>query len=119
MDFIFDTYAIMEIIQGNRNYMPYLENKIIINNFIFAEICYILTRDNYPDAGRYLDKYEKFIMSINPKLIKEAMKFRYKNKSKNMSIPDCVSYFQAKELGIKFLTGNKQFENLENVEFVK
>ena len=119
MDFVFDTYAIIEIIQGNKNYLSYLNNKIIINDFIFAEICYILIRDNYPNSDKYLDRYEKFIAGINPKLIKEAMKFKYKNKSKNISIPDCISYFQSRELGIKFLTGDKQFENLENVEFVK
>ncbi len=32
---------------------------------------------------------------------------------------DCISYFQAKDLGIKFLTGNKKFENLDDVEFAK
>ncbi|MEX2016862.1 MAG: PIN domain-containing protein [Candidatus Pacearchaeota archaeon] len=119
MDFVFDTYALIEIIKGNKNYTSYLNSRIIINNFIFAELCYILVRDSYPNADKYLDKYEKFIVSINPKTIKEAMKFRYKNKNKNMSIPDCISYFQSKELDINFLTGDKQFENLENVQFVK
>ena len=47
------------------------------------------------------------------------MEFRYKNKKKKLSMTDCISYFQAKELGIKFLTGDKEFQNLENVEFVK
>jgi uncharacterized protein len=47
------------------------------------------------------------------------MKFRYKNRKKNLSVPDCISYLQAKSLGIKFLTGDKKFENMENVEFVK
>ena len=47
------------------------------------------------------------------------MKFRYNNKKKEMSMTDCISYFMAKELGIKFLTGDKEFENLENVEFAK
>ena len=119
MDFVFDTYAIIEIIKGNKNYLPYLDNRVIINNFIFAEICYVFIRDNYLNAGKYLGRYEKFIVNLTPKLIKEAMKFRYKNKGKNLSVPDCVSYFQARELGIKFLTGDNQFENLEGVEFIK
>ena len=38
--FVFDTYAIIEIIQGNKNYGAYLDSKIIINDFIFAELCY-------------------------------------------------------------------------------
>jgi len=41
------------------------------------------------------------------------------NKNKNISITDCISYIQSKELGIKFLTGDNEFEYMENVEFVK
>ena len=59
MDFVFDTYAIIEIIKGNKNYMSYLNEGIIINSFIFAELCYILTRDGYPNSDKYLDRYEK------------------------------------------------------------
>lgn len=117
--FVFDTYAITEIIEGNENYENYTNKQIIINNFIYAELCYILIRENYPEKEKYLKKYEPFIASLSPKIIKEAMEFRYKNKRKNLSTPDCISYFQAKELGIKFLTGDKEFENLEDVEFVK
>jgi predicted nucleic acid-binding protein len=32
---------------------------------------------------------------------------------------DCISYALANRLGIKFLTGDMQFEGLPNVEFVK
>ncbi len=117
--YLFDTYAIIEIIKGNLNYKIYLDEEIIINNFIFAELCYILLREKYPNANIYLDKHSKFIVSVKPALIKEAMLFRFENKSKNLSITDCISYFMAKELGIKFLTGDKEFEKLENVEFVK
>ena len=46
------------------------------------------------------------------------MKFRYENKHKKMSMTDCISYIQAKKLGIKFLTGDKEFKNKENVEHV-
>lgn len=117
--FIFDTYAISEIIKGNKNYLPYIDKKIIINNFIFAEVCYFLVREKYNNSDKYCDKYSKFIVSVKPSLIKEAMEFRYKNKGKNLSMADCISYLMSKDLGIKFLTGDKEFENLDNIEFVK
>lgn len=119
MDFLFDTYAIIEIINGNPNYSCYINERIIINNFIFAEFCYILIREKCPYIDKYLGHYSKYIISINPQIIEEAMKFRYKNKKKNLSIPDCISYIMAKNLGIKFLTGDKEFKDMENVEFVK
>ena len=117
--FLFDTYAIIEIIKGNFNYEPYIDKKIIINNFIFAELCYNLIKGNYPNADYFIDKHVRYIVSVKSSIIKEAMKFRYKNKKKKLSMTDCISYFMAQDLGIKFLTGDKEFEGLDNVEFVK
>lgn len=117
--FIYDTYAIIEIIEGNKNYEDYLDKEIIINDFIFAELSYVLIRDNYANTEKYLKRYMKYILHVDPETIKEAMEFRYENKEKNMSMTDCISYFMAKKLGIKFLTGDKEFEDLERVEFAK
>lgn len=117
--FVYDTYAIIEIIEGNEKYKEFLDKKIIINSFIFAELCYILIRKKYPNASNCLDKYKEFIVSIDPDLIKEAMIFKYENKKNRLSMTDCISYIMAKELGIKFLTGDKEFEDLDCVELVK
>jgi predicted nucleic acid-binding protein len=117
--FLYDTYAIIEIIEGNENYEGYLDKRIIINDFIFAELSYVLIREGYPDSDKYIQKYMKYVIHVSPDLIKKAMEFRYKNKEKGMSVTDCISYFQARKLGIRFLTGDKEFEDLDNVEFVK
>jgi len=117
--FLFDTYAILEIIEGNANYKDYVDKEIIINDFIFSELCFILIRNKYPNPERYLEKYSKQIVHAKPDVIKEAMNFRYNNKQRNLSSTDCISYFMAKDLGIKFLTGDKEFSNFENVEFIK
>ncbi|MCF7910147.1 PIN domain-containing protein [Candidatus Pacearchaeota archaeon] len=119
MEFVFDTYALIEIIRGNKNYLPYLEHKMIINNFIFAEICYVFFRNNFPNPEKILSKYTKYLVSIKPDVIRDAMEFRLKNKKKKLSMTDCISYFMARDLGIKFLTGDKEFEDFEGVEFVK
>ena len=117
--FVYDTYAIIEIIKGNEKFRDYLYKKIIINNFIFAELCYVLTRIGYPNAEKYLDRYSRFIIHVDPNIIKKAMSFRFENRKKNMSMIDCISYLMAKELGLKFLTGDKEFAGLEGVEFVR
>ena len=117
--FVFDTYAIIEIIKGNRNYVPYLDSEIVINNFIFAELCYNLLRDNDIHADEYMNKYSSFINSVNSEWIEEAMKFRLKWKKRKVSIADCIGYIMAKKLGVKFLTGDKEFYGVENVEFVR
>jgi len=118
-EYIFDTYAIIEIIEGNQSYEKFIDDEILINEFIFAELCYNLIKFDYPKKDYYLEKYKSFITNIDSEVIRKAMEFRYANKKKKMSMTDCVSYFQAKKLEIKFLTGDKEFENLDNVEFVK
>ena len=118
--FLFDTYAIIEVIKGNSNYKDYTTAKIIINKFILTELRYLLI-SNYgvEIASKYIDDYMKFVKDFDVEIIKKAMSFRHKNKDKRLSMTDCISYFQARELEIKFLTGDKQFESLEGVEFVK
>jgi len=118
-DYVFDTYALMEIIEGSDSYSPYLDSSFIINNFIFAELCYNLFRDKDKNAKEHITKYAKYINSVKPEWIEEAMEFRLKWKDRKVSITDCIGYIMAKNLGIKFLTGDKEFENMENVEFIK
>lgn len=117
--FLFDTYAIMEIIDGGKNYESYLDSRIIINDFIFAELCYKLLRENKNGANYYLSRYKDFIVHVDSEVIQEAMNFRVKHKKKKLSMTDCIGYIMAKKLGIKFLTGDKEFEKWDNVEFVK
>ena len=118
-DYLFDTYAIMEIIEGNEKYICYLDSDFVINNFIFSELCYNLHKDKDKSARLHLDKYSQHIASVKPEWIEEAMRFRLKWKDRGVSITDCVGYVMASKLGVKFLTGDKEFEKMDNVEFVK
>ncbi len=51
--------------------------------------------------------------------IEMASRLKLQYKRRNLSMTDCIGYTIAKNLGIKFLTGDKEFQDLENVEFVK
>ena|SRR3989338_11044389 len=118
--FVFDTYALLEVIAGNPSYTKYLNSEIVINDFIFAELCYKIIRESgIEKANFYVDKYAPFMKELDAKTIKEAMLFRVQYKKKNLSPADCISYIMALRLNLKFLTGDMQFENMENVEFVK
>lgn len=70
-------------------------------------------------ADRLYDELVKFAVNVNDYTIKSANEFRASNKSKKLSYVDCIGYMTAKLRGIKFLTGDKEFADLENVEFVK
>ena len=118
--FVFDTYALLEVISGNPNYEKYLNSEVIINDFIFAELYYKLIREfDIEKSNFYSEKYANFIVELNVETIKKAMLFRARNKKKNFSATDWIGYALALKLSIRFLTGDKSFEGLENVEFVK
>lgn len=117
--FVFDTYALIEIIGGNKKYIPYLSSGIVINNFILAELCYNLLKEHGVEkSGAYVDKYALFAVRVDTAIIKEAMAFRFSLKKRKVSMIDCIGYIQAKKLGIKFLTGDKEFKDMDNIEFV-
>ena len=118
--FVFDTYAILEIIAGNENYSKYINSEISINDFVFAELCYKLINEmGLNSAKHYIDKYAPFIIQLDSEIIQEAMLFRTQHKKQNYSATDCINYIMALRLNMKLLTGDKGFENMENVEYAK
>ena len=70
-------------------------------------------------ADEWKNKLEKCILSFDTDVVVKAMQFKFENKTKNFSFIDCVGYILAKENNLTFLTGDKEFESLKNVEFVK
>lgn len=119
--FFFDTYAFYEIIEGNENYRAYAKNVAIVTTKLnLMELHYgLLIQYGKKGAERYFDGLSKFAIEISDEMIKKANEFRASLKKKNLSYVDCVGYVIAKSRNIKFLTGDKEFEGLDNVEFVK
>ncbi len=119
--FFFDTYALYEIYEGNENYKPYaFDVAIVTTRLNLMELHYvILLKKGKEIADSIYNQLAKFAIAIDDDIIKEANKFRALNKNKKMSYVDCIGYTLAKFNGIKFLTGDKEFADLDNVEFVK
>ena len=116
----FDSYALMEIIKGNENYKKYLKEIPITTKLNLMEVYYYLLREeNEQKAEFYYNFYLSSCISIPDNVIKKAMKFKLKFKNRRLSYADCIGYVFALELGLKFLTGDKEFKDLINVEFVK
>lgn len=116
--FFFDTYAFFEIIRGNPKYKPYTECQGITTIFNLAELNYNLKKEKDKKiADYYTDRYSAFIAEVSIDDIKNAMDL--KTTYRDLSIPDAVGYTVAKKYNVKFLTGDKDFEVMENVEFVR
>ena len=119
--FFFDTYAFFEIMEKNPNYLRYCKNvAIVTTKWNLMELHYGLLREYNRDvANYYYDLLVEFAMPVDDLIIKKANEFRLEFKKRELSYVDCLGYTIAKVRGIKFLTGDKQFQDLENVEFVK
>lgn len=118
--FFFDSYALIEVYQGNPNYEKYKKAKVITSYFHVYETYYSLIRNGHNEDE--INDFFIFLQSccINLKFswIKESVKFRRQYKESELSYADCLGYIIAKEMRIKFLTGDKEFKNIENVEFI-
>ena len=118
--YFFDTYAIVETLKGNSSYEKFKGSQAIISAFNLAELHLHLTRIfGVQVANVSLEEYSNCVAGFEINDFIEATDFKIKNAKKNFSIPDSIGYSMSKRLGIKFLTGDKSFQNLENVEFVK
>lgn len=115
--FFFDTYAFFEIIRGNPGYAPYENAHALTTQFNIAEFNYALQRDQKPYAEKATRERAKSVVEVTLDDIIEAMTLRVQHKK--LSIPDAIGYIVACRLGVKFLTGDQEFEHMENVEFVK
>jgi len=68
-------------------------------------------------SDNYTKQYYDFAVEVTLEDIKNAMNLKTKNRS--LSIPDAIGYIVAKRHNAKFLTGDEDFRDMENVELVK
>lgn len=118
--FFFDTYALFEITFGNPNYANYSDVEVTTTKLNLFELYHGYLKSDQEDLGRiFLEKYYPFVVDFDEEVIKAAAKMKKEFAKRSLSMADCIGYCMAKSLGVKFLTGDKEFENLDNVEFVK
>ncbi len=116
--YFFDTYALIEILEGNSKYEKYFDCGIITTIFNLAELNYNLKKQMTKEkADLYTEDYKDFIIEVEFTDIIKAMDL--KMKYKNLSIPDAIGYIIAKKNNVKFLTGDEDFQDFDNVEFIK
>jgi predicted nucleic acid-binding protein len=119
--FFVDSYAIIDYLKGNKNFEKYFEeNEAITTRLNLMEVYYSALRDATEElAEEYFNSFLGKCTALEDETIKNAMKFKLKEKAKKISYVDAIGYQIALEKNIKFLTGDKQFKEMKNVEFVK
>ncbi len=116
----FDSYALYEIIEGNENYKQYTRNTAIVTTKLnLMELHYGLLRQyGKNQADRCYDELVRYTVDIGDDIIKMANEFRASLRKRNLSYVDCIGYIIARAMSINFLTGDMQFRDIDNVEYV-
>lgn len=116
--YFFDTYAFFEIIKGNSSYKRFEDVYAITTIFNLAELNYGLKKEKGKEiADKYTKKYWIFLVNVSLEDLEKAMDLKIRKK--NLSIPDAIGYIIAEKHNVKFLTGDEDFKDMLNVEFVK
>ncbi|MFO8016804.1 MAG: PIN domain-containing protein [Candidatus Woesearchaeota archaeon] len=120
MKYFLDTYALVEITKGNRNFENYLDSDAVTFHLNLAELySSVLSDFDRKTADYFFRIFSRLAIDMPPDIIPKAIQFRKKHNKKNLSYADCLGYIFALENNRRFLTGDKEFRNMENVEFVR
>ncbi|HUR68347.1 MAG TPA: PIN domain-containing protein [Candidatus Thermoplasmatota archaeon] len=117
--FFFDTYALVERQSGNPAYSPFAAAAIFTHQYNVYEFIAAILR--VADESRAREE----VRLLGPNLVEAetddlfaAARFRTEQVTKRVSYVDALGYVLAKKHGMRFLTGDKAFKGIDNVEFV-
>jgi len=118
LTYFFDTYAFYEVMASNPGYRPYSKEGIITTELNLFEFTYTFARlFSFQGAMQMFDRLKDYCVPYSDEDIKMACKLKLRNRK--LSYADCLGYVVSLRLGIPFLTGDKEFEGMEAVEFVR
>lgn len=119
--YFFDSYAFYEIVEGNPNYEQYCRDVVIYTTRLnLMELHYgLLIKYGKKTADALYDKLLQYVIDIDDTVIKKANEFRSVFRKRKLSYVDCIGYIISQSIGVLFLTGDQQFKDMDNVEFVK
>ena len=118
--FFCDTYALIEIIGGNKTYNKYEDAILVTSELNLIELYYHFLK-NYGknSAEYYFNHWLELCIKIPHSIIKVGMEIKLENKKEKLSYIDCIGYSFSLQNNILFLTGDSKFKNKPGVEFVK
>ncbi|MBI2444856.1 hypothetical protein HYV43_00525 [Candidatus Micrarchaeota archaeon] len=118
--YFFDSYALIELLKANANYFRYTQSEIIMTNLNLFEVYHAFAKQyGQHRADRFFDDYKEKAIPYDEDVIRAAVLMKIRFADRRMSMADVIGYMVAAKKDVKFLTGDRAFEDLPNVEFVK
>ncbi len=120
--FFYDSYAVLAYLSDHPKYRNYFEeNDGVLTKLNLLEIYYrMLEVHGAKSASSVVKTFSKYVVDFGVQEIEGAMKLRLKLKKSgfDVSYADALGYYIALKSNMMFLTGDKWFKRLKNVEFV-
>jgi len=119
--YFWDTYALVLLLNGDEGVAPYAEQEGITSSLNIAELCAYLLREGFDcTAAEKMRQAFTIVERIPSEVVIEAAKIRHtaRQKGKAWSYVDAIGYVLAQKIGARFLTGDREFKGVKNVEYV-
>ena len=114
-----DTYALVEIADGNAKFTHLLSEGTIVNEITLTEFYGLLYREYDVQTAEYWHKkLSPFCKPVSKEILLKSIIFKVDNSKKNISFFDAVGYIYSRENNVLFVTGDKEFKNFKGVEFI-
>jgi uncharacterized protein len=121
--FFADSYALIEMLKGNENYQLFQSERLITTEFNICEVAFAVCREYPANATRVLKTVRKMVVIQETRdedyCSGAARRKEASGKGKKLSTIDCVGYSVANRLNIPFLTGDREFADMDNVQFAR
>jgi uncharacterized protein len=121
--FFADSYALIEMLKGNENYQSFHSEQLITTEFNICEVGFAVCREYPANATRVLKTVRKMVVIQETRdedyCAGAATRKLATAEGKKLSTIDCVGYSVANRLNIPFLTGDREFSDMNNVQFVR
>ncbi|MFH1224439.1 MAG: PIN domain-containing protein [Candidatus Diapherotrites archaeon] len=115
-----DSYALIEILRGNPRYAAIAEYTAVSTVANLVEVAYCLLYE-FPKekVSEMVNSLGIKVLDVRADHVMQVAEFRKEHSKKGFSYIDCIGYVLAKESRLPFVTGDRQFEGMPNVEFIK
>ena len=117
--YFLDTYAMMEIVKGNHQYQRYLSERLATSLMNLYELYYLILKSHdEKTAKEVFSRFQDTAVEVRHEHIFLAAQFRLDHQKLGFSYVDALGYAISLANGMRFLTGDRAFREMEHVEFV-
>ena len=118
--YFFDTYAIIELIKVNPNYVRFQNEPLLTSILNYGEFYYwYLKNKDKTKSIEWMQRIRDEVLTLEIGDMIKGMRIRFENTKRKLSFVDVVGYAMSLRRNLIFLTGDLGFRGLPNVEFVK